>query len=65
MLIYSGVYNKYIESGELAFVLPEGAEILNRAELENREAERIEYGGGTYTESSLRMEERKEGEPSS
>ena len=54
--------NQYIESGELAFVLPEGAEIVNKAELENFGTQRVEYGGGTYTETSLRIEER-EGKP--
>ncbi len=59
VLLYLGVGNRYIENVELAFILPEGAEIVNRAELENREAENIEYGGGTYTESSLHIEKRE------
>jgi hypothetical protein len=51
----------YTSSGELALILPENAGIANRAELENF-ARRVEYGGGTYTETNMFIEER-EGRP--
>ena len=62
MLFGFGTDVRYIESGELAFILPEKAEIVNRAELENFETHRIEYGGGSYMETSLFIGER-EGKP--
>lgn len=57
-----GADAQYIENGELAFVLPEGAEIVNRAEFENFETRRVELGGGSYVETSLYIGER-EGKP--
>ena len=62
LLFGFGTDVRYIESGELAFILPEKAVIVNRAELENFETHRIEYGGGSYMETSLYIGER-EGKP--